>query len=490
MTSTPVKSAGFGLNGLLPSGAGPRVSADGGFQAVWNNQTGKQADSAEQPQDNQTVKKAPGDSLKARDEHRVRTNKREPSRDVEERTDIPDEKLEEAAEVLEAAAVRIIEDVADAFGVEPAEVQKIMTDLGLEETDILSTEGLGSLILAVSGEESPQALLTNEALYENYQELMGELKSTLQECGEILEVSPERLTEMVQQKPQQPDEAEEPIPVEVVKGPEEAEKPDGGIERVPEENREIVKPAVQKPAEERSVEQKSAEEKPAEERPAEQKTGEQKIVSEKPAEEPRDNRDTGENHGRRENQHENGRDQGVNLFAQSFKAQQPEVQVQQTYSTESAWDADTQNIMRQIMDYMKVNIKADMTTMEMQLHPASLGTVQVQIAARGGAVTASFITQNEAVKAAIESQVVQLQEQFQEQGVKVEAIEVTVQTHQFEQNLEQGRRGGGQEQEPARKGRTRRISLNDSIPAEEMEEEDLLAKDIMAANGNTVDYTA
>lgn len=480
MTSTPVKSAGFGLNGLLPSGTGPRVSADGGFQAVWNNQTGKQADSTEQPQDSRAVKKTPGDSLKARDEHRVRTDKREPSRDVEERTDIPDEKLEEAAEVLEAAAIRIIEDVADAFGLDPAQVQEIMTDLGLERTDILSTEGLGSLILAVSGEESPQALLTNEELYGSYQELMGRLEDTLQECGSILEVSPEQLTEMVRQKPQQPDGAEEPIPVEVAREPEKAEKSDDGVDEVPDENRETAKPAEQKPTEEKPVEQK-----PTEERPAEQKT-----VAEKPAEQPRDDRGAGENQGRRENQHENGRDQGVNLFAQSFRAQQPEIQVQQTYGTESAWDADTQNIMRQIMDYMKVNIKADMSTMEMQLHPASLGTVQVQIAARGGAVTASFITQNEAVKAAIESQVAQLQEQFQEQGVKVEAIEVTVQTHQFEQNLEQGRRGSGQEQEPARKGRTRRISLNDSIPAEEMEEEDLLAKDIMVANGNTVDYTA
>lgn len=466
MTSTPVKSAGLGLSGLMSSGAGTRVSADGGFQAVWNNQAGKQADNAEQPKDSQTVKKTPGDSLKARDEHRVRTEKREPSRDVEERTDIPEEKLEEAAEILGAAAVQIIEDVAEAFGVEPAEVQEILTELGLEQTDVLTTEGLGRLILAVAGEKSPQALLTNEELYGKYQELMGRLTDTLRECSEIHEVSPEQLTDMVQQ-PEETVEAAEPVTIEVVR---EFEKPEENTDIVPDAGRETVKPAEEKPAEERPVEQKP--------------------VEEKPAEQPREGRDAGENHGRRENQHENGREQGMNLFAQSYRSQQPEMQVQQTYSTESAWDADTQNIMRQIMDYMKVNIKADMSTMEMQLHPASLGTVQVQISARGGAVTASFIAQNEAVKAAIESQVVQLQEQFQEQGVKVEAIEVTVQTHQFEQNLEQGRRGSGQEQEPSRKGRTRRISLEDSIPGEEMDEEDLLAKDIMIANGNTVDYTA
>ena len=242
MTSTPVKSAGLGLSGLMSSGAGTRVSADGGFQAVWNNQAGKQADNAEQPKDSQTVKKTPGDSLKARDEHRVRTEKREPSRDVEERTDIPEEKLEEAAEILGAAAVQIIEDVAEAFGVEPAEVQEILTELGLEQTDVLTTEGLGRLILAVAGEKSPQALLTNEELYGKYQELMGRLTDTLRECSEILEVSPEQLTDMVQQ-PEETVEAAEPVTIEVVR---EFEKPEENTDIVPDAGRETVKPAEEK----------------------------------------------------------------------------------------------------------------------------------------------------------------------------------------------------------------------------------------------------
>lgn len=83
---------------------------------------------------------------------------------------------------------------------------------------------------------------------------------------------------------------------------------------------------------------------------------------------------------------------------------------------------------------------------------------------------------------------VQLQEQFEEQGIKVEAIEVTVQTHEFEQNLEQGR--GRNQQEPEKRNRTRRINLNDSLVMEAMEEEDALAAEMMAASGSTVDYTA
>lgn len=463
MTSTPVKNVGFGPGGAVPVSAGnvTRTSMDSGFQTVWNNQAGKQTDDAGQPEENRTVKKTPGDSLKARDEHRARTEKREPSRNVEERTDIPEEKLEEAAEVLEAAAGQMIQEVADTFEMEPEEVQAVMADLSLEQTDILSPQGLSSLILAVSGEESPQALLTDEELYDSYQELMGQLGATLQECGETLEVSPDQMTQITQKmqlaKPVEQQFPEVEIAEEVI------------LPKTVEEPRESRENAEVKPTE--SIESVHSEEQTT-------------------VEQARDEESTGGNQSRKEDRHEGGREQGLNLFAQNLKAEQYEPQVQQADRAESAWDADTQNIMRQIMDYMKVNLKADMSTMEMQLHPASLGTLQVQIASKGGVVTANFITQNEAVKAALESQMVQLQERFEEQGVKVEAIEVTVQTHQFEQNLEQGRRGGGQEQEPARKGRTRRINLNDSLPPEGMEEEDALAKDIMIANGNTVDYTA
>jgi len=465
MTSTPVKDVGFGLGGTLPVGENAKTSTDGGFQAVWNSQAERQEDSRPQPEENQTVKKTPGDSLKARDEHRARTEKREPSRDVEERTDIPEETLEEAAEVLEAAAVQMIQEIADTLGVEPEEVQAVMADLGLEPMEVLEPQALSSLILAVSGEESPSVLLTNEELYGSYQELMGKLETVLQECGESLEVSPEQIKEMLEpvQQLQTGGKVQEDVK-------EEAAVPQIVVEQEKKEPTDRERPG-KLPEEPKPVEQKNADTGQVEDREAD------------------GNQSRGD---RKDAHHESGREQGqnLNLFAENLKAGQYEPQVQQTYSAESVWDTDTQNIMRQIMDYMKVNLKAEMSTMEMQLHPASLGTLQVQVASKGGVLTANFITQNEAVKAALESQMVQLQEQFEEQGVKVSAIEVTVQTHQFEQNLEQGRRGGGQEQESARKGRTRRIDLNDSVSAEEMEEEDALAKDIMIANGNMVDYTA
>lgn len=103
-------------------------------------------------------------------------------------------------------------------------------------------------------------------------------------------------------------------------------------------------------------------------------------------------------------------------------------------------------------------------------------------------VTANFITQNEAVKSALESQMVELRERFEEQGVKIEAIEVTVQTHEFERNLEQGR-GRGQ-QEPDKKSRVRRIRPGGALSVGDTEEDEAPVPDLLEARNSTVVYSA
>ncbi len=152
----------------------------------------------------------------------------------------------------------------------------------------------------------------------------------------------------------------------------------------------------------------------------------------------------------------------------------------------------TEDIMNQITEYIKINLKSDVQEMELQLHPASLGSVNVQIAAKDGVITAQFTAQNETVKAAIESQLVQLRTQFEEQGIKVDAVEVTVANYRFEQSFSGKEENPGEGSKNGKKG-PRRINLNDmnleELP-EEMEDSERIAADMMARNGNTVDYTA
>nr|MCR5619832.1 flagellar hook-length control protein FliK [Lachnospiraceae bacterium] len=155
---------------------------------------------------------------------------------------------------------------------------------------------------------------------------------------------------------------------------------------------------------------------------------------------------------------------------------------------------NTREIADQILENMKTVTDGDYSDVEMQLHPASLGTLHIHVTNNAGVITASFVTENEAVRAAVESQMVRLAEQFEAQGIKVEAVEVTVASHGFEGNLD---RGAGQAADESRSGRggrrTRRIDLSgddDELDTSGMDDEKRIAAEMMAANGNKVDYTA
>ena len=113
--------------------------------------------------------------------------------------------------------------------------------------------------------------------------------------------------------------------------------------------------------------------------------------------------------------------------------------------------------------------------------------------------TGEFLTQNEMVKNAIEAQAAQLQANLEEQGVKVEAIEVSVASHQLERNLEensQQQQSGEQDRNAERVRGTRKNSINfnsfedDEELLEEMQGADdatRIAMEMMAINGNSMD---
>ena len=131
--------------------------------------------------------------------------------------------------------------------------------------------------------------------------------------------------------------------------------------------------------------------------------------------------------------------------------------------------------------------------MEMQLNPENLGKIYVNISMKEGAIHAQLAASNEAVRAALETQVADLRQNLDQAGVKVDAVEVTVASHEFEKNLEQNQEGAKQQGERQQEQASRRRSLNLSSLDELsglMTEEEVLAAQIMRDNGNSVDMTA
>lgn len=178
-----------------------------------------------------------------------------------------------------------------------------------------------------------------------------------------------------------------------------------------------------------------------------------------------------------------GAEQDVQISAEDLKAQTEQLR----YVT------DPREILDQVADQIKTNVKEDMSSLEMVLHPASLGNVALNLTSKDGSVSAQFTAQSEAVKAALESQLQVLKENLEQAGVRVTSVEVTVGSHAFEQNLEQGNDGQSdaeaQERERLRRA-TRRIDLgmNGEGDLEGIDDADAVTVEMMQADGNRMDH--
>ena len=128
--------------------------------------------------------------------------------------------------------------------------------------------------------------------------------------------------------------------------------------------------------------------------------------------------------------------------------------------------------------------------MEIQLNPENLGKLHLTVTSRDGVMMAQLTAQDEAVKKAIESQISILKENLNNQGLKVESVEVTVESHAFEQNQNSEQSSG----QNADAGSNRRRHLNlDSLMGlneDELSQDEQRVMDLFKSEGSSVSYTA
>lgn len=196
-----------------------------------------------------------------------------------------------------------------------------------------------------------------------------------------------------------------------------------------------------------------------------------------------------ENDSKGDNKNELGRSNET--VTVNTQIQQNTVTTVETFveTVKSYTSVDAEDIMRQVTDSVKVNISEDVTEMELRLHPASLGTVNMQVNSQNGQISAHLTVQNETVKAVLESQLIKLQETFAEQGTKVDSIEVTVANYNLDSSNHDSMQRG--EEENRRNGSKRRnINLNGISSFDEFTDEEKLQAEVMDMNGSSVDFTA
>ena len=334
------------------------------------------------------------------------------------------EELLHVAELFGNAVTDVKEMLMQHLNLTEEELNSLMQECDLSDMDLLELGNVKELMLQEAGAGDMTALLTNENLYVQSKAVEAEFADIMQTVQETLDMNPEEVQALAQQV-------------------------DEAINSLEGKGEEPILAEVVNTSEE---------------------TPEVKIST-------TDKKGDAEQNPTQEN----------NLFAQQNQMTQRTENVQtSSVQTASYTTVETENIMRQIMDHMQVQMDADTTELNMQLHPESLGTLQIRISAKEGIMTAQFTTTSETVKSVLEGQMIQLQQQFDQQNIKVEAIEVTVQSHAFESALEKGNEQ--QTEEETKRNRTRRIDLNLLDGSEEVETEDRLLAEMMEVNGNSVDY--
>lgn len=144
------------------------------------------------------------------------------------------------------------------------------------------------------------------------------------------------------------------------------------------------------------------------------------------------------------------------------------------------------DIVNQVIDSVKLMASRELTSMEVMLNPEHLGSVHITVTARNGIVSAQIAAQNEQVKTALENQMVTLREQFESQGLKVDAVEITVMAHSFEagQNF-------GQSESERKHGESKvHRKLDLSSFDDELEEDLESTAPAPKAEGSSVEYLA
>lgn len=432
---------------------------------------------------------------------------------------------ENVSQKVEQLADDVKEVVKETMKVSDEELEQAMETLGLEAFDLLQPQNLIGLVQRLTGSEDAGALLTNADFQITMREVTGLIADFQQENG----LNAEQFTDLLAQLSVQIDELEEAVKellnIDEPKQP--AAVTDMQANEVPQETddgQDITWQTIQEtdqkaPAEDAQMTQKTTvtdgqeipsvltgqEEKQdvsaQEEQPAvlteENLKGAAQTTDQENAGTAQDGKGRQQTFSSETARETETAESHTAIFHESTVMANEPIPTAVSEAPQVQSYIELQHLMDQMEGLARSFASAAGTTVEMQLNPENLGRLVLSVTERHGNVTAQITATSEQVKEALQTQMVELRATLQEQGIKVEAVEVTVATHEFEQNLDGNASANGQMQEQEQRqaageqnGR-RNLNINslDELSGLMSEEETLVAQ-MMRDNGGTVDYTA
>lgn len=370
-------------------------------------------------------------------------------------TEISKDNLTTEQEMVSQLEEKIASIVKDTLGITDEELEELLASLGMGIMDLFMPQNLQMLVLQQGGETDVSAFLCNENLVQTMHQLQDDIQSILTE----MEVTPEEIHSIL-------DKLENPAMKETISFSNTLEHNTSKNELVgelKEDQQEEFRVIVEKEGTLNSNQQENMTDSSAEETDfVQDKTSvpkSEKQQNDKPV---------------------TASEQFVQHLVDARGSSELKVETEQAQQL--------REITNQILEQVKVIIKPGTTSMEFQLNPEHLGKVNFSVVAKDGQMTASFVVQNQVAKEAIEGSLQVLRENLESQGIKVDAVEVTVSNFGFDQR-------GFQEQnsqQDAKKKNARRIHVDQFTDSsmEEISEEELASADNLTEHGNRIDYTA
>ena len=428
---------------------------------------------------------------------------------TQETKSLDEEQTKDIAEEISEIIDEIKDKIKSEFEVTDEEIEEAMEVLGLTIADLTKPAELRNLLMELTGTSDSIELLTNVELYDSVKEVTDLATNLMADVAKDFNLSTEKLTEVIntesfEEMLNEVNEAGNVSEAEVVtevtvektvkpaetKGNETDLNTDANKANVIEnenvnESEAIEGEAVKETEETDEVKDENlvdTEKKAPDKIEKPESFTQSNLMNDEAMNERSENR--------KSFNFDNSKNQDLTLGQTQAVTNETVNTVGDIVETVTSYTTgtDTDDIMRQVTDYVKVHISEDVTKMEIELHPASLGTVNMQINSQNGQITAHLTVQNELVKSVLETQMIKLQETFDEQGTKVSAIEVTVAEYslnsQSDNNYSEER--NGRNYGSKKKG----INLNEIGSLDELDEEEQLEAKVMEMNGSSVNYTA
>lgn len=356
------------------------------------------------------------------------------------KSEVMQDDIEKISEKLSA----LVSYVANLLDVPQDAVYDSMQNLDMSVSELLSENGINELVMNVCNLDTPMDIVTNGQLFEDVKMINEFAENLMGDLGEELNLTAEEIDDLL------------------------------GRLTVSEEDTETVQNDIENLNFKTDIREES-----------------DVTRSNEEIQMPKNDIQTSSNTERKETSKDSGEDrrQGMQSPVAFTTGTGNSQNVQVSDNAMPVYEPNAQEIFDQIGEYIKNLSTKDTSEVEIALHPEELGNLHIRVSNQDGIVTAKLIAENEAVKNVLESQLVTLKASFEEQGIKVNSVEVSVETKSFDQGMNQNSESGSRNMS-GKKASVRRINLAQIDDMEDLDDEELMAVEMMKADGNSVDYKA